>query len=61
MAETEVLKTPEVWQKELGITIKDPDGWRRDKTSWDEPISRQDFKRRAAQSTCVAPKYGNGD
>lgn len=47
------LKTPNTWCRELGITVLDPDGWRGyDYRPWGDPITREEFERRAAVSTC---------
>ena len=44
----EVLKKPEEWLAEVypGAAILDPDGWRNDGKSFDEPITCGDFERR---------------
>lgn len=44
--------TPEEWEVRTGISIMDPDGWRRSgDPTWTEPIDRDDFLKRAAMST----------
>lgn len=53
-----ILKTPKEWQEETGITILDPDGWRKDKKSFDEPISEDDWNERMKWSTCMIPAKG---
>lgn len=45
------VQTPDEWSRRLGVTIHDPDGWRQDGKSWDEPISRAEFMRRMQVST----------
>jgi hypothetical protein len=45
------LATPDEWSKRFGIKVWDPDGWRSDGKPWDEPISEDEFERRAAVST----------
>lgn len=44
-------RTPDEWCRILGVTILDPDGWRQDGKSWDEPITRPEFMRRMQVST----------
>lgn len=46
--------TPEQWQKILGFTVMDPDGWDRKgdfQTDWNKPISFNTFMDKAAEST----------
>jgi len=45
------VKTPDEWQDELGLIVLDPDGWRRDGTSWTKPITREEFETKLASST----------
>lgn len=54
--EEPVKKAAEIWCYDTGIEILDPDGWdRRDyDNSWCEEITREEFIRRAAMSTCRA-------
>lgn len=48
----EDLRTPAEWQRELGVVVMDPDGWRPpQEKSWAEPISRSEFIDRAGVST----------
>lgn len=51
-------KTPEDWARLKGIVIVDPDGWRDDENyrRWDEPITEEEFRRRAAVSTIANRK-----
>ncbi len=52
----EDLKTPEDWIKELcpDVSIVDHDGWRgKDAPAFDEPISREDFRRRLLACTAA--------
>lgn len=35
---------PEEWQILLGVIVRDPDGWRAAKKSWDEPVTREEFE-----------------
>lgn len=44
-------RTPDDWSIDYGVTILDPDGWRRDGQPWDEPITESDFFARMVQST----------
>jgi len=54
------IKTPNEWMKLLGIVVLNPqgwyvysDGWYELNTAWaDTPITRDEFKERAANSTC---------
>lgn len=69
--EEPVKKAPEIWCLDTGITICDPDGWDRKNydISWYEPITREEFIRRAMMSTCyewpnplhdeIHPYYGD--
>jgi hypothetical protein len=41
----------EEWAYRLNITIHDPDGWRRDDSSFTQPIDLLEFIRRASEST----------
>lgn len=47
------LRTPDEWQKMLGVKVLDPDGWDRRnlEESWSEPISEDEFRIRASMST----------
>lgn len=45
------LKKPEEWEREFGIKILDPDGWRREGIAWDFLISCEKFEKLAAVST----------
>ena len=45
------LRLPEAWVEFEGIEILDPDGWREDGKSYDEPISHAEFLERAYRST----------
>ena len=47
-----MLKTPEQWSLELKVRVLDPDGWKRDGKSFQEPISLTEFERRLIYSTC---------
>lgn len=47
---TELL-TPTQWQRRKRVFVIDPDGWRKDDKSWDDPITEAEFDRRAAAST----------
>lgn len=47
-----IKKAPEIWCLDTGIQVMDPDGWRRKgDPAWDEPITRDDFLKRAYMST----------
>lgn len=50
--------TPNLWQKILGFTVLDPDGWDRKSSNfsqdWETPISFTEFMDRADESTCTS-------
>lgn len=48
-----MMKTPTEWEKFTGITIMDPDGWRRDNKPWDDPISQREWEMRMMDSTIM--------
>jgi hypothetical protein len=52
----ELLLLPENWCLRTGIRVVDPDGWDRKNylISWQEPITRSEFLKRAGASTCMA-------
>lgn len=50
----EIKKTPDEWSEEDGIYVLDDDGWRRDGKSFDEPITRAEYKKRLIGSTVDA-------
>lgn len=43
--------TPREWETKTGITILDPDGWRKDGKSFDEPIDEAEWNERMFIST----------
>jgi hypothetical protein len=45
------LKTPAEWADEFGYEILDPDGWRIDGKSFEEPVDVREFGWRWAIST----------
>ncbi len=47
------LRRPVDWQHEFDYVVLDPDGWRRDGKSWDEPITRDEYSQRLMWSTVV--------
>jgi hypothetical protein len=49
----EILRPSGQWVLLTGLDILDPDGWDRQNfnQSWTEPISRDEFMRRASEST----------
>lgn len=52
-------KTPEQWlrtKRFQGVRVLDPDGWRMDQKSWDDPLSRSEFYARLMLSTGEWPK-----
>lgn len=52
-------KLPSDWERILGIIVMDPDGWDRQgdfEKDWFTPITKEEFMRKAAQSTCKYPK-----
>lgn len=48
---TEILRDAHEWARHYGTTILDPDGWRRDNTPLETPITESDFLDRWAEST----------
>lgn len=48
--------TPSTWQRILGFSVLDPDGWDRRANKfdmdWQEPLSFDQFMDKADQSTC---------
>lgn len=46
-------KKPSDWASEKGIIVLDPDGWRRDDTSFEEPCTEGEFMRRMMVSTIM--------
>ena len=50
------IKTPDQWCAEYGYKVLDPDGWRNENASWDEPIDRETFLRRLM--VCTIMKVG---
>lgn len=57
---SDVLKTPEEWDRELypGSMVWDPDGWRKDGRPWTDPITREEFEERRGRST-IGPRLTN--
>jgi hypothetical protein len=57
MTGSAVLKTPDEWCAETGITVWNPDGWNlpRDQRPWTEPISLDEFDRRVTHSSISMP------
>ena len=55
-----MLKKPEEWEEISGIRVVDPDGWRRDGASFDEPCTQAQFRKRCGESTvqgeCKMPR-----
>jgi DNA repair protein RadC/predicted ABC-type ATPase len=47
-------KTPQQWAEAIGYRIIDPDGWRADGKSLDEPLTWDEFRQRARVSTMAA-------
>lgn len=52
----DIKHPPEQWERMLGVEVLDPDGWRGNMLAWEIPITREDFLRRAAESTTRYPK-----
>lgn len=50
-APNKIKKKPVEWATEEGVVIMDPDGWRRDGKSFDEPITEADYVSRKWIST----------
>ena len=44
-------RTPSEWEQVKGIEVLDPDGWRADRKSWDDPISEKEWEKRISLST----------
>jgi hypothetical protein len=45
-------KLPAEWQEQAGFRVADPDGWRgEDAKPWSEPITWEEFTKRAMRST----------
>lgn len=42
---------PQVWALRRGYVIMDPDGWRVDDKSFDEPVTEEEFNQRVGVST----------
>lgn len=50
--QAEQLRTPEQWAAQLGVEIRDPDGWRgKDAPDFKAPCTLSDFEARLAHST----------
>lgn len=47
----EDFRSPEEWEKELGIKVADPDGWRNAGVPWTRRLTREEFNRLCANST----------
>jgi hypothetical protein len=47
------LRTPREWAILHGVRVADPDGWRDEGVSFDEPCTEDVFIRRLAQSTVI--------
>jgi hypothetical protein len=49
-----MLRTPREWEKgrKDGREVVDPDGWRRDGKSFEEPIPESEYEERSGVSTC---------
>ena len=51
----EIKFTPRLWQRILGFTVMDPDGWDRKgdfATDWERPLTFTEFMDKADESTC---------
>lgn len=50
------VRTPDEWCELTGIQIMDPDGWDRKNyfVSWNTPITREEFIKKAWMSTCLS-------
>lgn len=55
----EHLRKPDEWAPEFDRIVIDPDGWREESRygakRWDEPITREEYEQRMAEST-TAPR-----
>lgn len=47
------MRTPTEWSEIDQVTVLDPDGWRQDAKSFDDPISYEEFRQRAVNSTLL--------
>lgn len=56
MAKEPALKTPKEWGEILGWVVMDPDGWRHDGKSFDEPITEEEYTERMWISTVMKVK-----
>ncbi len=50
---SDVKKLPSEWAADIGVDIRDPDGWRRDNKNWFQTLSYDDFCERMAMSTII--------
>lgn len=50
-----VTRTPSSWSEFFGTDIRDPDGWRVDGKSFDDPITAMEFACRWISSSCIQP------
>ena len=52
-----ILRKPEYWANKFGDAIAILNGWREEsplgRRPWDEPITEEEYRRRAAESTLV--------
>lgn len=51
------LLPPDGWAAVFNLTVMDPDGWRVDGKSWEEPITEHEFRTRVMSSTIRAYGY----
>ena len=56
--DTTEMKKPEDWAQEMGVTILDPDGWRRDGKDFEQRVTKKEFKERLIHCTLAT---GGGD
>lgn len=57
IAQLVVTRPPREWEQITGVFVRDADGWDRKnfQASWSNPITLEEFKERAAMSTCEFP------
>ena len=57
IAQLVVTRPPREWEQITGVFVRDADGWDRKNftVSWSTPITLEEFKERAAMSTCEFP------